>query len=71
MLPLACITSEQIAADMAAAFGPVFDQLMLLSWFWAAGFFVAGWITGPGLTLAFRILLRQALRLVKRHSVHG
>lgn len=65
-VPATCITSAQIAADMAASLGPVIEQLIALSWIWGAIFFFLGWIFGPPLTFAVLFSVRVLARRLRR-----
>ncbi|WP_152089711.1 hypothetical protein [Azospira sp. I09] len=64
--PDTCVTAAQIATDTAAAFGPVIEQLILLSWMWAAVFFFLGGVFGPAVAHAVLVVARVVCRRIRR-----
>lgn len=64
--PDTCVTAAPIATDTAAAFGPVIEQLILLSWMWAAMFVFLGWMIGPFITHAVLFVVRVVARRIRR-----
>ncbi len=64
--PETCITSAQIATDTVAAFGLVIEQLILLSWMWAAVFFFLGGAFGPAVAHAVLVVARAVCRRIRR-----